>query len=140
MTIKHAIPRSQLALVAVTAGIFAVGYAVAADPTVENQITVRSDRPLQKVVGRSEKGAPITSVEIRHVVSFTDLDLATDTGAENLKKRIRDVAIIGCKDLDKMYPMSEPDRTCVSDAVRDAMPQVNAAIAEAKTKAGARAS
>ncbi|MBM4197758.1 MAG: UrcA family protein [Gammaproteobacteria bacterium] len=125
-----------------TAGALMALPAYAAEPQGTAEIVVRSERPAVRSdepvvmqVGQTETRVPIMLVEIRHHVSFDDLDLATATGADALVERVRTIAKQGCTQLDRMYPRSSPDGGCMKEAVRNAMPQIEAAIAEAKTRA-----
>ncbi len=97
---------------------------------------VRSEAPVVTSKGKTETGMPIVQTEIRHRIRFDDLDLATEAGAAALLSRVREVAQRGCQDLDKMYAPAGPDASCTRTAVSQAMPQVNAAIAEAKARRG----
>ena len=78
-------------------------------------------------------GAPIRDVAISQAVRFDDLDLRTDWGARALKDRIRYTARTMCRQLDFRYPVSTDDSPpCYQTALDDAMPQADAAIAQAR--------
>jgi hypothetical protein len=56
----------------------------------------------------------------------------TGIAAGEIEARLNDVAQEACKDLAKMYPLSDPKTPdCVRAAVADAKPQLDAAIAAA---------
>lgn len=81
---------------------------------------------------------PIEQLTLMRHVSYSDLDLATYSGATELKKRVRDIAQKACKQLDDLHPLegkSTPE--CVSKAVADASLEVDAAIAAAEREAKA---
>lgn len=102
---------------------------------VQGRIVVQSEVAVAQQVGRSLNNIPIKLIETRHLVAVEDVDLTTPAGADALLKRVRTVARKGCAQLDSMLPYSNADRSCVRDAIKDATPQVEAAIAEANGKA-----
>jgi UrcA family protein len=63
-----------------------------------------------KVVRRETTGAkafadaPIEVLSLSRTVSFADLDLSTEAGAVELKKRIMYGALAACDDLEAQYP------------------------------------
>jgi len=63
-----------------------------------------------KVVRRQTTGAkafasaPIEVLSLSRTVSFADLDLSTESGATELKKRIMYGALAACDDLEAQYP------------------------------------
>jgi UrcA family protein len=63
-----------------------------------------------KVVRRQTTGAkafasaPIEVLSLSRTVSFADLDLSTESGAIELKKRIMYGALAACDDLEAQYP------------------------------------
>lgn len=84
------------------------------------------------VVGRSSStGAPIKEIRIKSQVSYADLDLTTDAGAQELEKRVRDTAKSTCAEIKVDVPaQGSTEERCVKEAIDGAMVQVNAAIAE----------
>ena len=81
---------------------------------------------------RSEIGAPIEHVALSRAVRFDDLDLATRTGAHELRLRVRETARDLCGRLKIRYPLETADGPpCYRTALADAMDQVDAAIAQA---------
>jgi UrcA family protein len=77
------------------------------------------------------QGAPALSIVYR--VNYTDLNLATHSGAVELEKRIKDSATKACTQLQKLYPDSaETNPPCVQAATKNAMLQANKAIAAAE--------
>jgi UrcA family protein len=138
---SSATAKRPLVLVMVGLGsVLALGQvAVGEESPAIGEITVQSTRyavrsatPTKQQAGVTESGIPITQVEIIHHVRFDDLDLKTDVGAEELRKRVADVATRGCKSLDGFDPGLTTDRECVLAAVKAARQQVEAAIAEAR--------
>ncbi|HYB33680.1 MAG TPA: UrcA family protein [Steroidobacteraceae bacterium] len=77
------------------------------------------------------KGAPALSIVYK--VSYSDLNLATHSGATELQKRIKDSATKACAQLAKLYPTTvESDPPCVQSAVKNATAQADKAIAAAE--------
>lgn len=104
----------------------AVAALVSAAPvgaeTVEG-VTVEAARTME--VGRTPYGAPEQVVVLRRGVSYKDLNLKTPEGRAAMEARVKETATTLCKELDKMYPLSDPKRAdCVRDAVRTAMAEV----------------
>ena len=126
-----AIPAMALCLLAPTTSF-------AAESDAPAHVIVEAARVTRKVVGRTDIGAPIELMSLRAHVKYSDLDLATSAGAAALKGRVSEAARLACLDLDKMYPLLEPDPECARRATDDAAPQVKAAVAraEAKSRAG----
>jgi UrcA family protein len=124
----------------IAASALASNAVLSAEPSAETQVTIRAERPTTKVVGYTSKGAPVEEYELTYHLTFADLDIATPVGANALKARVYTAANAICKDLDKLYPPTEPDRSCVQEAQDRAMSQVNAAItmAQAQTKTKTR--
>ena len=99
------------------------------------EVTVIAERPTSTIVGRAgATGAPIELIELRHRVSYADLNLATASGANALNKRVKDAAKAACDELDKLYPLKERDSKCADKAADAAKGQVDAAIAAAEKK------
>ncbi|HEU4624569.1 MAG TPA: UrcA family protein [Steroidobacteraceae bacterium] len=131
--------RSGYLLLVLATGALGSSAILAAEPGTEAQVTIRAERPTKQVVGRTSTGVPIEQYELSYRVSYSDLDLATSAGADALKARVSKAADMACKDLDKLYPLMEPDRSCARKAEEGAMSQVNSAIkmaqAQGETKA-----
>ena len=78
-------------------------------------------------------GEKVQTVSIVYKVSYSDLNIATHSGALALQKRVKDAAAQACKQLTKLYPSSyEGQPPCVDGAVASAMKQVDSAIAAAE--------
>jgi UrcA family protein len=116
-------------------GLLASNAVFSAEPPVESQVTIRAERPTAKVVGYTNRGAPIEQYEITYRLTFADLDLSTPVGANALKARVYTAANSLCKDLDKLYPATEPDGKCIQKAQDGAMSQVNTAVKLAQVQA-----
>ena len=99
-------------------------------------ITVQASHSVtQKQVGMSYTGIPIEQVQLSRHVGYSDLDLSTPAGQAALEKRIKTVAQEACKQLQTLYPLEQWDtdnRTCVADAVQQAMQQAKSAAASKK--------
>jgi len=131
MNMYARVRRVTIAAWALAAGGLTVQAAFADEPI--GQVTVQAERPAEKIVGRSGIGAPVKLVELRHRVSYADLDLKSDSGADSLRKRVHEVARNLCADLDRMYPPAETDGACKRKAEDAAAPQIEAAIAAARS-------
>jgi UrcA family protein len=99
-------------------------------------ITVEASHQVQKKqVGMSYSGIPIEQVKLSRQVGYHDLNLGTPAGAAELEKRIKTTAEEACKQLRTLYPLDtwETDtRTCVADAVSNAMMQEKPLITAAQ--------
>jgi UrcA family protein len=77
------------------------------------------------------KGAPALSIVYK--VNYADLNIGTHSGAIELEKRVKDSAKQACEQIKKLYPTSvDTDPPCVQTAIKNAMAQVNKAIAAAE--------
>jgi UrcA family protein len=101
----------------------------AADPVQLDPITVSA--PTAKIVDRATAtGAPIEQVTITSRVQADPAALTTNYGALMLNYSVLDAARKACAEAD---PLADDDGTCVHDAVQAAQPQVDAAIARARS-------
>jgi UrcA family protein len=99
------------------------------DPVQLDPITVTA--PLVKIVDRdAATGAPIEEVTIKARVQADPAALRTNYGALMLDYSVLDAARQACAAAD---PIEDDDGTCVHDAVETAKPQVDAAIARARS-------
>jgi UrcA family protein len=99
------------------------------DPVQLDPITVSA--PAAKVVGRdAATGGPIEDVTIKASVQADPAALRTNYGALMLNYSVLDAARKACTEAD---PFEDDDGTCVHDAVESAKPQVDAAIAQARS-------
>jgi UrcA family protein len=130
----------QVALVAL--GIALTGIAAAQNNAAAqdsaNHITVVATHGVQKKqVGMSHTGIPIEEVSLNRHVSVHDLDLTTPAGKTELEKRINAVAKEACSQLQTLYPLEQwetDNRTCIADAVKGAMKQVETRLASSPGK------
>jgi len=104
--------------------------AIAAAPTFAtplDQITVEAARITTKEVGRSSIGAPYEEIFLNARASMTGLDLSTTQGLAEARNRVHTAALSACKQIGRLYPLSEPsDRVCASTAESSALVQVRA--------------
>ena len=99
------------------------------DPVQLDPITVSA--PAVKIVDRdAATGAPIEQVTITARVQADPAALRTNYGALMLNYSVLDAARKACAAAD---PLADDDGTCVHDAVESAKPQVDAAIARARS-------
>jgi len=123
-------PRSVL-------GAMALGLTVASAPSFAQQqeIIVQSPR-VQVARPASYAGdVPVDVITVSHVVSYSNIDISTSSGAQVLKQRIADAAKAACKEIDTAYPTRKPisgGPSCEKSATDAAMVQANAAIAAAE--------
>jgi hypothetical protein len=99
------------------------------DPVQLDPITVSA--PAAKIVDRdAATGGPIEQVTIRARVQADPVALRTNYGALMLNYSVLDAARKACTEAN---PLEEDDGTCVHNAVESAQPQVDAAIARARS-------
>jgi hypothetical protein len=99
------------------------------DPVQLDPITVSA--PAAKIVDRdAATGAPIEQVTITSRVQADPAALKTSYGALMLNYSVLEAARKACTAAD---PFTDDDGTCVNDAVKSSQPQVNAAIARARS-------
>ena len=99
------------------------------DPVQLDPITVSA--PAVKIVDRdTATGAPIEQVTITARVQADPAALRTKYGALMFNYSVLDAARKACTAAD---PLADDDGTCVRDAVESAKPQVDAAIARARS-------
>jgi UrcA family protein len=117
--------------VAFTIGMLALS-SVRAHATVMDPITVTAPKvKIVKVIGRdSALNVPIEEVTATAIVKFNPVTLTTNSGIALLKDGVWSAAFQACE---AAAPFSLGDG-CVSGAVRSAQPQVDAAIARARSK------
>jgi UrcA family protein len=125
----------MVGLTAMAAGLAIMTGASFAQQPME--VVVEAARP--QVTHSSASGMPTDVITIRHRVSYKDIDISTNSGAEVLKQRVKDAAKEACKDIDKLYPnefVSSGVAACEKSAIDDGMVQANTAIANARKAAG----
>ncbi len=134
----HAVPSLLAAFAAVMAASLAVAQEKVPEVKIEAARTV-------KVVGRTASGAPIEVVQLSRRINYSDLDLSTESGANELQARVKHNAEEACKELDRLYPLGTTEgpgkegKSCVKDAIDGAMVQARAAVDAAKTMRSAKA-
>jgi UrcA family protein len=116
-----------------TIGALVVGGPSLAQQTAE--VIVEAPR-VEKTTQPGPMGRPMPALSIVYRVNYSDLNLATHSGAVELEKRVKDSATKACDQLAKLYPETTEGATgCVQGAVKNAMAQANKAVAAAE-KAG----
>lgn len=76
------------------------------------------------------------AMSIDYKVNYSDLNLATHSGAVELERRIKASATQACDQLVKLYPETvQGDPPCVTGAVKKAMAQAQRLIAAAENGA-----
>lgn len=122
--------RSTLSCLALALCVLAPLAAVAAETPIP-EVKIWAERPTVKENPFSSIGEPLTQIEVHYHVSYSDLNLAATADADLLRERVAEAAEMACADLDRLYPLPEPDRSCVRRAERNAMSQVDDAIQQA---------
>ena len=96
-----------------------------------DQITVAA--PVVKTVGRdSDTNAPIDRVTVAATVATDPETLTFPSGVVLFKDYVSEAAHKACAAADPSRPV---DQACIRNAIAAAKPQVNAAIADAKSRA-----
>jgi len=123
-----------ISLPLIAAGCTLAGSAATAQPM--EVVTVEA--ATITVIGRSSTtGGAIKEIRIKTEVSYADLDLTTDAGAQALEKRVRDAAQSTCAEIQVDVPVQgSTEAKCVKEAVDGAMGQVKAAIEAKRADAG----
>ena len=94
-----------------------------------------AERPSETIVGGSMTGQPLTKVKLQYHVRYDDLDLASDDGANALRKRVTIASRKACFDLAVKNGILGPNHSCNVAARRSAKVQVDNAIALARSNA-----
>jgi UrcA family protein len=118
-------------------GAMALGLAVVSAPLFaeEQEIIVQSPRVEVARSGSYVGARPVDVITVSHIVSYSNIDISTSSGAQVLKQRIADAAKAACKEIDVAYPTRQPvtgEPACEKAATDAAMVQANAAIAAAE--------
>jgi UrcA family protein len=88
---------------------------------------------VEKTTQPGHMGMQMPAMAISYKVSYSDLNLATHTGAVELEKRIKASAAQACDQLVKLYPETvQGNPPCVAGAVKMAMTQAQKLIAAAE--------
>jgi UrcA family protein len=125
---KSKIGTLQIALT--TFGALLVGATSLAQPMP--QVIVEAPH-IEKSTETGPAGRRNETLSIVYKVDYSDLNLATRSGAVELQNRIKDSATQACQQLAKLFPeTTEGDTPCVQGAVKSAMVQANKLIATAE--------
>jgi UrcA family protein len=126
------IRRSSLVATFVIGTVALIGAgAQADDPDQVDQITVSA--PTVKTVGHdSATGGPIEDTVKTARIQYDPVTLTTNSGVALLKDAVSEAARKICDSID---PLDPDDGTCLREAVDSAKPQVDAAIARARSTA-----
>lgn len=117
-----------------------VGAAIAATATMAvaqqlPEVKVVADRPVL-AQGRTASGHPVEVIQLSRTVSYADINVASRIGAKVLEQRVADAAKAVCDELATLYPTGTSHElgtgSCVTDTVKAAAPQVQAAITAAE--------
>jgi len=120
-------------LVTLAIGAVAIISARAYAADYDDEITVSAPKRVKTVGRDSTTGAPIEETVVTAKVHYEPVWLTTSSGVALLNDSVLDAARKACDSAD---PVDEDDdRTCVRNAVESAKPQVDAAIARARSTA-----
>ena len=113
-----------------TLGFLLVGATSLAQGTSE--VIVEAPR-VEKSTQTVPPGKPREKLSIVYKVDYSDLNLATHSGAVELQNRIKDSAKEACQELATLFPGTiEGETPCVQGAVKNAMVQANKLITAAE--------
>jgi UrcA family protein len=118
----------------------AIASATASGQDSNDQEVRIKGQPVITTEGWNRFGIRNQKVELSQDISYADLNLATRSGANQLKDRVRDAAKVICTKLGHYDEgrgaiASEEDQiSCVNGAVDDAMVQVKRAIESEQTR------
>lgn len=117
--------------------------AAAAPPADTTQdITVVAPRIVRRQVANSAPryfGAPIEVLSTSRAVSFADLDLTSEAGADEFQKRILYAALAACDQMDSEYPTNvyvpvPASQNCPDDTARPPMQLADQIIRAARSQ------
>jgi len=118
-------------------GLAISGGAAFAQDSGDQEVRIQG-APVVTAEGWSHTGIQNQRVQLSQNVSYSDLNLATQSGENELKARVHNVADAICDRLGQSEePRAAMDATahhiqCVNSAVDDAMPNIRRAIASAQ--------
>ena len=103
------------------------------------EVTVIGARTVasEKLVSHPQGGPTIKEISISYEVGYGGLDLASSTGATELRKRVQEAANAACKDIGEQRPLLDltPDvAECARSDVARAMVKVHELVAAAEKK------
>ena len=125
----HIIAAASLALAAALIGY---AHAQVSPKTVSVEVSITT----RVLTGRTGVEAPVDHVTLTHLVSYEDLDLTTQAGVQELRRRVAETARFACEQLDQLYPrQSESVAVCTEAAIQETETQVDAAINAAEREA-----
>jgi UrcA family protein len=120
---------SLLATFAIGAIALISARAQADDPAQVDQVTISS--PTENIVGRdTATNSPITQTTRTARIQYDPVTLTTNSGVALLQDSVRESARKLC---DSIVSLDSSDGTCIRTAVESAKPQVDAAIARARS-------
>ena len=109
--------------------MLASSLALAAEEQME-EIHTHADRSAESIVGWSSTGKPVKKVTMQYHVRYDDLDLASRSDVDTLRKRVTVAALMACTDLGKKHSNLGFNWSCSTAARRSARLQVDRAIAQ----------
>lgn len=132
VAVRRLIRRFSLVPLAVALALMVSAHA----QTVAQTISVAVSVPRSELAGRAHRELALVQVVLIHLVSYQDLDLATQAGERALRERIAATSRTVCEQLERLYPQySESLARCTREAIADTTSQVEAAVDAAEHKA-----
>lgn len=120
------IARAALPIALAIAALTAVGARAHAEELDPITVSV----PTEKTIGHDlATWAPIEQVSVQARISVDPETLRTDSGVVLLKDRVREAAFDACN---KAERFTVGDEECMHAAIKAAMPQVDAAVRQAR--------
>lgn len=125
--------KTRRILRAVGPAILTAGLCLTSSAFADDLPTITIGAVMTKThIGTSSSGIPLEEITVTHRVSYADLNLTTQAGAAELKRRVKETARAACKQLDELYPLEAKNvRECTNIALAKVSPQVENAIAGA---------
>jgi UrcA family protein len=99
-----------------------------------DQITIIAHK-VKVVSHEAATGAPIEKTLVSAKVAYDPTTLTQESGVQTLKDSVLKAAQEVCTDAD---PLAPEDGDCVDEAVRGAQPQIDAAVARARSQTANR--
>jgi len=129
--------KSSLSKLAISTAAFGLLCGAAIAQEIQ-EVQVQATRAVNtKLVGRSSSGVPIVEMSLTYRVSLADLNLATNSGANEAARRVNDAAEAACKELNRQFPLATPrDGGCAKAAKNAAMVKVHELVASAEAAGG----
>lgn len=92
-------------------------------------ITVEAKR-VEKTEVRTAGVVPEYLLRASYRVTYDDLDVSTQAGRDEVKRRVEKAADLACREIEREYPFAEPDhQKCAYQATQEAMAEFRTRVA-----------